>query len=567
MKYYISLFIVFCIYSCKSPESADIIIENGTVITVNESFSREEAVAIKNGKIIYVGNNNEVDKYKNNETRVINAEELTVLPGLIDAHAHLISLGDELINLDVTGCMSYNEMINRVAERVKEYDPGEWIIGGRWDDTKWGSDDFPVHHALSEVTPDNPVYLKRVDGNSALVNNKALELAGIDNNTPDPEGGMIYRLPDGKPSGVLINQAMNLVKELFDRETYNQLETKLGLAIDQCLKYGLTGVHEAGVGPREIAVFRRMADSGNLGIRINAMLGEQDRPQFQADDLSEYFRENRIESYADNMLCVKTIKLFFDGALGSRGAAFFEPYNDDPGNTGLLRIPTEYITEVALAALQNNMSVATHCIGIRGNSYCLDAYEEALNQYPDKDHRFRIEHAQILREEDIERFARNNIIPSMQPTHCTSDKGMITDRIGKERSQFAYAWRSFLDLGLPLPAGSDFPVESVNPLLGIFAAITRRLPGEPDSLSWNPEQKMNIEEAIRSFTVDAAYASFQEDIIGSIEVGKYADFTILDKDITLISPGELLNTRVIYTIVGGEIKYNLKQHPSLPGDR
>lgn len=567
MKYYISVFIVFCIYGCKSPESADLIIENGTVITVNESFSREEAVAIKNGKIIYVGNNNEVVNYRNTETRIINAEGLTVLPGLIDAHTHLLSLGDELINLDVTGCMSYQEMISRVAKRVKESGPGEWIIGGRWDHTKWGSDGFPVHHALSKVTPDNPVYLKRVDGNSAFVNKKALELAGINKSTPDPEGGMIYRLPDGEPSGVLINQAMNMVKDLFDKETDNQLEMKLGLAINQCLKYGLTGVHEAGVGPREIDVFKRMADNGDLDIRINAMLGEQERPQFQVNDLSEYFRKNRIESYAEDILCVKTIKLFFDGALGSRGAAFFEPYNDDPGNTGLLRIPGEYITEVALAALQNNMSVATHCIGIRGNSYCLDAYEEALIRYPNKDHRFRIEHAQILREEDIKRFAKNNIIPSMQPTHCTSDKGMIIERIGKERSQFAYAWRSFLDLGLPLPAGSDYPVESVNPLLGIFAATTRRLPGEPDSLSWHAEQKMTVEEAIRGFTINAAYASFQEDIIGSIEVGKYADFTILDKDITLIFPDELLNTRVVYTIVGGEIKYNLKLQPALPNDR
>lgn len=556
MKYYTVFLLLILIHGCRAPESADLIIENGTVITVDSSFSRAEAVAVKDGRIIYVGGNNDAGRHKGPETIIINADGLTVLPGLVDAHAHLLSLGDELISLDITGCSSYREVINRVAVRVKESEPGEWIIGGRWDHTEWEQDVFPVHHALSEVSPDNPVYLKRVDGNSALVNKKAMELAGISRDTPDPAGGMIHKLPNGEPSGVLINQAMNLVKELFYRESGSDLAMKLKLATDECLRYGLTGVHEAGVGPVEIEVFKNMADNGDLDIRINAMLGEQEKPQFRVDNLADYFRDNRIESYADNMLCVKTIKLFFDGALGSRGAAFFEPYSDDPGNRGLLRIPPDYITEVALAALENDMSVATHCIGIRGNSYCIDAYEEALARFPGKDHRFRIEHAQVLLEEDIDRFARNKIIPSMQPTHCTSDKSMIEDRIGEGRSEYAYAWKSFIDRGLPLPAGSDFPVESVNPLLGIFAAVTRRLPGEPESASWHPEQIISIEEAVKGFTIYAAYASFNEDILGSIEEGKYADFTILDRDITLVDPDELISTRVVYTIVGGEIKYS-----------
>ena len=556
MKYYIALFIVVFIHACKPGGTADLIIENGTIITVDENFSRAEAVAVKDGKVIFVGSNEDVSTYRNPETQIIDAEGLTVLPGLVDAHAHLISLGDELVSLDITGCATYSEVVSRVAERVKETEPGEWIIGGRWDHTEWKNSEFPVHYALSEVSPDNPVYLKRVDGNSALVNNKAMELAGINRDTPDPAGGMIQRLPDGEPSGVLINQAMNLVKDLFNKDSGSDLAVKLKLATDECLRYGLTGVHEAGVGPMEIGVFKNMADRGDLDIRINAMLGEQEKPQFQVDNLADYFRDNRIESYADNMLSVKTIKLFFDGALGSRGAAFFEPYDDDPGNRGLLRIPPEYITEVALAALKNNMSVATHCIGIRGNSYCLDAYEKALSEFPGRDHRFRIEHAQILKEEDIKRFASNNIIPSMQPTHCTSDKNMIEGRIGVERSRYAYAWKSLIDLGLPLPAGSDFPVESVNPLMGIYAAVTRRLPGEPESASWHPEQIISIEEAIKGFTIYAAYASFNEDILGSIEEGKYADFTILDKDITRVEPDELISTSVVYTIVGGKIKYS-----------
>jgi predicted amidohydrolase YtcJ len=318
-------------------------------------------------------------------------------------------------------------------------------------------------------------------------------------------------------------------------------------------------VHEAGIGPEEIDVFKMIADQGKLDLRVNAMLGEQEKPKFQVEDLVEYFRENRLESYANDLLCVKTVKLFFDGALGSRGAAFYEPYDDDPGNTGLLRIPPDYITEVALAALANDMSVATHCIGIRGNRLCLDAYEHALKSFPDKDHRLRIEHSQIVSEEDIVRFARLSIIPAMQPTHCTSDKDMVVDRVGEDRSEYAYAWRSFLDRGLPVPAGSDFPVESNDPLLGIYAAISRRAPGEPGLIGWHNDQCMTIEEAIKGFTIWAAYAAFQEDIIGSIEVGKYADFTILDKDITIIPPDEILNTRVVYTIMGGEIKYKTSQ--------
>jgi predicted amidohydrolase YtcJ len=547
--------ILLLLSGCGTAEEAELVIRNGKVITVDELFSVEEAVAVLDGKILFTGPNSDIEKYIGPGTHLIDAGGLTVLPGLIDSHAHLVSLGDELYNLNISDCNSFDEIVEKVAERVAVTEPGEWITGGRWDHTEWPSGEFPVHDRLSAVSPDNPVYLKRVDGNSAFVNKKAMELAGINEDTGDPPGGKILRKANGEPTGILINQAMNMVKELAGNDNEELFREKLALAMEKCVKSGLTSVHEAGVGKREIDIMKRMADNGELTLRINAMLGEQEKPVFEADDLEEFFRSTKIDSYANDYLCVNRIKLFFDGALGSRGAAFFEDYTDDPGNRGLLRISPEYISEVTRAALASGMSVATHCIGIRGNSLCLDAYEEALADFDNPDHRLRIEHAQVVREEDIERFARSGIIPAMQATHCTSDKNMIVDRIGEERSEFAYAWRSFIDAGLPVPGGSDFPVESENPFMGIYAAITRRLPGEDASAGWHMEQCMTREEAIRSYTSWAAWSGFQEAVMGSIEPGKRADFTIIDRDILTCDPDLIPGTKVVYTIIGGEMKY------------
>ena len=547
--------ILLLLAGCGTAEEAELVIWNGRVLTVDEHFSVEEAVAVLDGKILFTGSNKSAERFIGPGTELIDAGGLTVLPGLIDSHAHLVSLGDELYNLNISDCKSFDEIVEKVAARVAEAEPGEWISGGRWDHTEWPSGEYPVHDRLSAVSPDNPVYLKRVDGNSAFVNMKAMELAGISADTEDPPGGKIVRKDNGDPTGILINQAMNRVKELAWDDSEELSVEKLALAMDQCVKSGLTCVHEAGVGPREIGIMKRMAGSGHLTLRINAMLGEQEKPVFEADNLEEYFRSNKMDSYANDYLCVNRIKLFFDGALGSRGAAFFEDYDDDPGNRGLLRISPEYISEVTRAALACGMSVATHCIGIRGNSLCLDAYEEALSEYDNPDHRLRIEHAQVVREEDIGRFARSGIIPAMQAIHCTSDKDMIADRIGEERAQFAYAWRSFIDLGLPVPGGSDFPVEPENPFMGIYAAATRRLPEEDAAAGWHVEQRMTREEAIKSYTIWAAYAGFQEGIMGSIEPGKWADFTIIDRDILTCDPELIPETKVIYTIVGGEVKY------------
>ncbi|MFC2121956.1 amidohydrolase, partial [Bacteroidota bacterium] len=536
---------------------ADMVLLSGKVATVDENFSIQEAVVIKGNKFIYVGSDIKAKKYIGENTRVINLDGKLVLPGLIDAHAHMNSLGNKLANLDISGSESFKDIVDKVAEKVKTLKPGEWILGGRWDQTLWEDKSFPIHDELSKVSPDNPVYLTRVDGNSAFVNKKALEIGGITNDTPDPDGGVIHRKANGEATGVLINKAMNIVKKHFPEENYETMKKKFFMAVGKCNSEGLTGIHEAGASTKEIALYKELIDNGDLDIRIYAMFGEQEVPVLDVD-LVPYFKKNRIEEYGDHFLSVKSIKLFFDGALGSRGAAFFDDYTDDPGNKGLLRISPEYITKVSKAALEANMGVNTHCIGVRGNRLCLDAYEIALKDYPGKDHRFRIEHSQIVRQEDIEKFTALGVIPAMQPTHCTSDMRFIEDRIGKERAKLSYAWRSFIDAGHKIPCGSDFPVENVNPLLGIYAAVTRQdLNGYPSG-GWNSDQRMTMEEAIKGFTIWAAYGAWQENVLGSVEPGKLADLTILDKDILSIDPKDILNTNVVYTIVAGKIVYSLK---------
>jgi len=438
--------------------------------------------------------------------------------------------------------------------------PQAFSRSSSWDQNNWEEKTFPEHDALSEVSPDNPVFLRRVDGNSAFINQKALDIAGITSDTPDPFGGVIHRKSSGEPSGVLINKAMNLVKDKFPVETEAEYSDKLLKAVESCLARGLTGWHEAGVSPWEIGIYKKLIDEDRLPMRAYVMLGEQEAALLDGsvEEIAEYFKKQRIESYGDSMLSVRSIKIFFDGALGSRGAAFFEPYADDPENSGLLRVTPEYITKISQAALRADMGVNTHCIGIRGNRLCLDAYEKAFQNFPKADHRFRIEHSQFVRDEDIAKFAVLGVIPAMQPTHCTSDMRMVPARVGMERAKGAYVWRSFLDANMVIPCGSDFPVESNNPMLGIYAAVTRQdVSGHPEG-GWFPEQRMTIEEAIKGFTIWAAYGAFQEDVLGTIEVGKLADLTVLDKDILTVEPKEFLTTKAVYTIVGGKIRYRQK---------
>ena len=552
----IILIIILIGLGCNSTAPADLVLRGGKVATVDADFSLSEAVAVQGEKIIWVGKDSDADKFIGPETQVIDCKGKLVLPGLVDAHAHIYSLGIELTSLDVTGTQSFAEVIAKVRERVKEVSPGECITGGRWDHNDWEDKEFPIHDALSSVSPENPVFLNRVDGNSGFANLKAMELAGITKDTPDPFGGVIIRKANGEPTGVLVNRAQEPVVELIPKDTPEQYKAKMLTAVKSCLSVGLTGVHDAGIGPKTIAIYKDLVDTDQLALRIYGMLGDEDDPEV-TENIAVYFRQHRVVNYGGHeYFTVRSVKLYFDGALGSRGAAFFEPYADDPENSGLMRITPEYIYEVARTGLESGMQICTHCIGIRGNRLCLDAYEKAFTENPIDDHRFRIEHAQIVRTEDVKKFKALGVIPAMQPTHCTSDMYFVEDRVGKARAEGAYPWRWYIDEGLKIPSGSDFPVESNDPLLGIYAAVTRQdVKGWPEG-GWFPEQRMTMEEAIRSFTIWAAYGAFQEDVLGSIESGKYADFTVLDKDILEAAPQEILNTKVAYTIVGGKIRYS-----------
>jgi len=539
---------------CRNTPPADLVIRGGKVATVDAAFSTREAVAVRGGTIVYVGDRAGAGAFIGPQTRVIDLSGGLVLPGFVDAHAHMYGYGQELASLDVTGTRSFEEVIARVAERVRTAKPGEWITGGRWDQNDWTNTSFPVHDALSAVSPDNPVYLKRVDGNAALVNGRALRLAGITRASADPRGGVIHRQPNGEPTGVILNRAIDLVDAVAPKDSPEHYEARLVAAVDRAASFGLTGWHEAGITPREIAVYKSLVRRGALKLRCYGMLGDERNPEYPGD-LVEYFRANRLEDDATHMFSVRSVKLFFDGALGSRGAAFYEPYADDPKNTGLLRVSPEYVEKVARAALQTGMQVGTHGIGIRGNRLVLEAYEKALRDNRVEDHRFRIEHAQFAEPRDVAKCAELGVLPAMQPTHATSDMSFVEARIGPERARTGYAWRSFLAAGLVIPSGSDFPVESPNPLLGIYAAVTRTdLEGKPDG-GWHPEQRMTIQEAIRGFTTWAAFASFREKVLGTIEVGKLADFTILDTDILTVPARDIPKARVLHTIVGGREVY------------
>lgn len=375
LKTYVTifLFLTFSIISCGPKEEADLVLRNGKVATVDADFSIQQAIAIQGDRIVFVGSNEAVNSYVGSNTEVIDLEEKLVLPGLIDGHAHMHNLGEEVMNLDIYGAASFQEIVDKVAERAKTAQPGEWIFGGRWDQNNWEDKKFPEHDDLSAVSPENPVYLRRVDGNSAFVNQKALDLAGITDNTPNPFGGVIHRKSNGEASGVLINKAMNLVKDKFPEETEAAYSDKLLKAVDSCLAVGLTGWHEAGVSPWEIGIYKDLIDKGQLHMRAYVMLGQQESALLEGsvEDIAAYFKEQRIEDYGNTMLSVRSIKIFFDGALGSRGAAFYEPYTDDPENNGLLRVTPEYITKISKAALIADMGVNTHCIGIRGTGCAL----------------------------------------------------------------------------------------------------------------------------------------------------------------------------------------------------
>jgi predicted amidohydrolase YtcJ len=562
------VFVACSFFSCSpQKEPADLVLRNGKIVTLDDTQSEVTALAVREGKVMALCDNEEIDSYIGDSTEVIDLEGKLAVPGFIDSHLHFTGIGQAALSLNLMHVKNWQEIVSMVEEAVKDKEPGEWILGRGWHQEKWDEapqpnvDGLPYHDDLSRVSPENPVMLTHASGHSCIVNARAMELAGITKETTAPEGGEIVRDPEGNPIGAFRETAQGLVRRAYSTSLKNrtpeQVEEErrkvVELADKECLSKGLTSVYDASSSFHTIDLFKEFADQGKLGIRINVMISEGNS-ELTPEKLSTY----RLLGVGDHHLTVRAIKRFMDGALGSHGAWFLEPYKDLPSSTGLNTTPVEVIQETARIAIENDFQLCIHAIGDRANREVLDIYEEAFKANPEKkDLRWRVEHAQHLSPQDIPRFGKLSVIASMQAIHCTSDGPWVLKRLGEERAeQGAYVWRKLMDTGALICNGTDAPVEDVDPIPCFYAAVTRKM---SNGELFYPEQKMTREEALRSYTINGAYACFQEDTLGSLSPGKLADITVLSKDIMTVPEDEILGAEVLYTIVGGKVLYTKKE--------
>ncbi len=518
------------------------------------------AVAIRNGKIVAVGQEQAVRRQLGKVgVAVRRFNGAVILPGLADCHAHLQTLGELLEQVDLRDCRSEAEAVQKVRRYAAKHPELPWIIGYGWDQSLWPDRRFPTADALSEAIPDRPVWLRRVGGHAGWCNRKALQIAGIDRNTPDPEGGRILRDQRGEPTGVLLDAAMSLVTRHIPPPSKADLKRRYLLAQRECLRQGLTCVHDAGLSEQEATVLREMDLAGDLQLRVYGMLAAPDGPPWG------WLAQRPQWQDPDRLFVLRAVKLFADGAMGSRGAWLFEPYADEPMSTGLVLTPPAQIERITKQCLRTGWQVCTHAIGDRANYEVLQAYRRALEAVPCDDPRLRIEHAQLVRPEDMPLFAQLNIIASMQPTHATTDMRWAERRLGRRRLVGAYAWRSLLNHGVRLAFGSDFPVERVSPYLGLYAAITRQtVDGEPRG-GWLPGQRLRLDEALDAFTAQAAYAAFVEHRRGRIAVGYDADLTVVAPNVLDRPADALIRATTVATVVAGRIVWASQQLPTQVG--
>jgi predicted amidohydrolase YtcJ len=534
---------------------ADLVVTNARVYTADDAHPLAEAFAVTGGRITFVGSAREAQALTGAGTKVVDAGGRTVIPGMVDAHAHLGGIAQGLRNVDLTETHSYEEVIARVVARARTLPKGSWVVGRGWDQNDWGDTRFPTHDQLSAALPDNPVLLQRVDGHATLVNAAAMRIAGLTAAVADPTGGRIVRDANNAPTGVLVDNAQALAGRTIPAPTAAETRSALKDALVELHRWGLTGLHDAGASRSQIDLYESLAKTGELALRLNVMISDDSAA------LVHYFAIGPRSGLYGGTLWVRSVKLYADGALGSRGAALLEPYNDDANNIGLLVSPPAHMRAVAERALRAGFQVNTHAIGDRANRLVLDAYEAALKVVPTADHRFRVEHAQILAPDDIPRFAELGVIPSMQASHQTSDMYWAEKRLGQTRLLGAYAWRSLLASGVIIPNGSDAPVEQINPLISFHAAISRQDANNWPAGGWFADQRMTRDEALRGMTLWPAYAAFQEQDLGSLTIGKFADFVVLDQDIMRVPAELVLKTGVVMTYVGGKEVYARKATP------
>ena len=539
--------------SAQTPP-ADLIFHNAKIYTADDARPRAEAIAIRGDRIAAVGSSADVLKMKGDATKVVDARGAAILPGLHDAHGHFSGLGASLQVLRLRGTASWEQIVGMVRRRAASARPGEWIQGRSWDQNDWPVKEFPSHEMLSNAAPNNPVYLTRVDGHAAMVNKAALDAAGVTKDTKDPEGGRIIRDAQGNPTGVLVDKAMGLVSREIPRVNAAQLEEQILLADAEARKLGLTMVHDAGANTEVVDAYKRLIDAGKLQTRLYVML------RGPMEMLKPHFAAGPIANYGNHHLAVRAVKISADGALGSRGAALLEPYSDEPGNTGLLVNPPEEVYAQTLAASKAGFQMCVHAIGDRANRMVMDTFERVQKEVPgSRDLRMRNEHSQILDAAEIPRFAKLNVIASMQATHATSDLPWASTRLGPARvEEGGYVWQKLLKSGAIIANGSDFPVEEPNPMLGFYASITRQDPSGNPPNGWQPDQRLSREETLRSFTLHAAFAAHAEKELGSLTPGKLADLIVLSKDVMTVAPKEILSTTVTTTVIGGAIVYEAK---------
>ncbi len=541
------------------PEPADLVLVNGKIVTVDAALPQASWIAIRGGRISALGADpKDYKRHVGDGTEIIDLGGALTIPGIIESHGHFTGLGSSKMVLDLTKARSWDDIVALVAEAAAGAKPGEWILGRGWHQDKWDRvpepniNGLPVHNALSQATPDNPVLLTHASGHSSLVNAKAMDLSKITRTTTNPAGGEIIRDAKGNAIGAFLETAQSLVRYQAGHYTPEEAQARtrkqVELAARECLVHGVTTFHDAGASFATVDLYKKMAEEGTLPVRLYAMLSAGNRA------LAEKGLSYRMIGAVDNHLTVRTIKRLIDGALGAHGAWLIEPYDDLPTSTGLNTESIEEMKATAKFAVENGFQLATHAIGDRGNRETLNVYEEAFKAHPEKtDLRWRIEHAQHLSLDDIPRFGQLGVIPAMQAIHCTSDGPWVYKRLGAKRAEEgAYVWRKLMDTGAVISNGTDVPVEPIDPMPCFYAAVTRKL---KDGTAFFPGQRMTREEALRSYTLNGAYAGFEEGIKGSLTAGKLADITVLSRDILTCPEEDIPNTEVLYTIIGGKVLY------------
>ena len=533
-------------------EDADLLLTNGNVYTVTEKQPKAQAVAVKTNRIVFVGSNEDAKKF--HAAKIVDLHGRTIVPGFTDSHCHIFGIGEREMRLNLEGTNSRENFLASVKDRVDKTGPSKWITGRGWIETFWKPPQFPTRQVLDKIAPNNPVFLTRADGHASIANSAALEIARIDKNTADPFGGQILK-KNSEPTGMLLDNAQDLVARNIPKPTEAEREEALLRGIDREIKLGWCEIQNAGSHKGDIDLIRKAFENGKIKIRfVNAVYGP-------GEDAQNFLREGSTLNAFDYHFTQRTIKVLVDGALGSRGAALLKPYSDAPETSGLLTEKPEDLRPMFEEALRRGVQVETHAIGDRANHLILDLYEQAFKAVPPderkiREPRWRIEHAQIVDADDIPRFAKLGVIPSMQPSHAISDLFFAPARLGMDRLLGAYAWQSFIKSGCIVAGGSDAPVERGEPIIEFYAAVARKsLKGESGD-GWHHEQAVSREDALKMFTIWPAYAAFQEKDKGSIEVGKLADFTVLSQDIMKIPEAEILQTRNDMTVIGGEIIYS-----------